>query len=111
MLSQLLKRPESFSVWCITAIALAKLESLSPSKTSVSTRRAFIADRIKSTRTYSNKIDRSRPGVPAVLTKPLRTEGSNAGNEASTQIDRPSIDSRQVSVWVEHGNKHKTGGC
>jgi hypothetical protein len=27
----------------------------------------------------------------------------NAGDEAGTQIDHPSIDSRQVSVWVEHG--------
>jgi hypothetical protein len=27
-----------------------------------------------------------------------------AGNEARTQIDHPSIDSRHVRVWVEHGN-------
>jgi hypothetical protein len=34
-----------------------------------------------------------------------------AGNEAGTQIDHPSIDSREVRVWVEQATKHKTEGC
>jgi hypothetical protein len=35
----------------------------------------------------------------------MRRSGQpNASNEARTQIDHPSMDSRNVRVWVEHGN-------
>ena len=27
-----------------------------------------------------------------------------AGNKAGTQIDHPFVDSRNVRIWVEHGN-------